>query len=195
LALLGAVPADTAAAVFQQSLERDVTATAGLVLVLPWWFSRRDTAALARFASLCDSLALHDSVPLLKAVRHYGAQAARGYAILARGDSAAALRVFASLPDSVCEPMIDRCRFQKLIQARLLGAIGEYGRSFELMEKWTGLDPEVVLEQARLAERLGEREQAIKAYQFVADAWRHADLELQPYVGEAQSRLAQLLAE
>ena len=87
------------------------------------------------------------------------------------------------------------CRFEKLIQARLLGAIGEYGRSFELLEEWTGLDPEVVLERARLAERLGKREQAIKAYQFVADAWRHADQELQPYVREARSRRARLLAE
>jgi hypothetical protein len=194
LALLGAVPAETAAAVFQQSLARDGP-TAGLLLVLPWWFSQRDTAALARFASLCDSFALHDSVPLRKAVRHYGAKAARGYAMLARGDSAAALRVFASLPDSVCEPMTDRCRFQKLIQARLLGAVGEDRRSFELLEEWTGLDPEVVLERARLAERLGKREQAIKAYQFVTDAWRHADQELQRYVGEARSRLVRLLAE
>lgn len=37
-----------------------------------------------------------------------------------------------------------------------------------------------VLDVATAAERLGERERAIRGYQFVVDAWRHADSELQP---------------
>jgi hypothetical protein len=51
------------------------------------------------------------------------------------------------------------------------------------------------LEQARAAERLGERERAARGYQFVADAWRRADPELQPYVAEAQAGLERLSGE
>ena len=51
------------------------------------------------------------------------------------------------------------------------------------------------LEQARAAERLGERERAIAGYRFVVEAWRHADAELQPYVTEAREALRRLTAE
>ncbi|MBA2459219.1 MAG: hypothetical protein H0V43_09740 [Gemmatimonadales bacterium] len=52
-----------------------------------------------------------------------------------------------------------------------------------------------VLEEARAAERLGERGRAARAYQFVADAWRHADPELQVYVAEARGALLGLTGE
>ena len=51
------------------------------------------------------------------------------------------------------------------------------------------------LERARVAERLGERDGAIRGYQYVADVWRHADPELQPYVTEATQGLARLTSE
>jgi hypothetical protein len=57
------------------------------------------------------------------------------------------------------------------------------------------LDVIGVLEGARAAERLSERKAAIRAYQFVADAWRHADTELQPYVAEARGALERLTQE
>lgn len=62
-----------------------------------------------------DSLARRDSVPVIEALRQYGANAARAYATLARGDSAVALRAFASLPNSVCEDALDGCRHERLI--------------------------------------------------------------------------------
>jgi hypothetical protein len=196
LALLGAVPAETAAAAFQRSLEQDpASGVSGHVLILPWFFARRDTAALGRFASLYDSLARRDSVPLAKALRQYGASAARAYATLVGGDSTVALRAFASLPDSMCEDALDGCRHEKLILSRLLRAAGEDRKAFELMKRWTGVDAEVVLERARLAERLGEREMAIKSYRFVAEVWRHADPELQPFVREARNGLDRVMAE
>jgi hypothetical protein len=43
-------------------------------------------------------------------------------------------------------------------------------------------------------ERLGNRQQAITAFQFVADIWRRADPELQPYVAEARRALTRLHA-
>jgi hypothetical protein len=49
-----------------------------------------------------------------------------------------------------------------------------------------------MLERGRIAEQLGEREKAVKSYRFVADAWRRADPELQPYTAEAREALARL---
>ena len=57
------------------------------------------------------------------------------------------------------------------------------------------LEPVWVLERGRVNERLGNRELAVDAYQFVADVWRHADPELQGYVDEAKAGLARLTAE
>ncbi len=197
LALLGAVPADTAAAVFRRSLERDLPdGVIGLVPVLSWWFAQRDTTALARFTYRVDSIARRDSArPVANAVTRYAADAARAYATLAQGDSAAARRAFASLPDTVCGHRLVLCSSQKLTEARLLEAVGEDRRAIELLERWAGLDPLAVLERARLAEGLGDREKAIKSYQFVANVWRHADPQLQPYVMEARSGLARLTGE
>jgi hypothetical protein len=127
------------------------------------------------------------------AVRHYAADAARAYVTLLHGDSVAALRAFTALPDSVCGQVY--CPFQKLTQARLLQAAGEERRAAELLDRWAGLERLAVLERARLAERLGDREKAVKCYQFVADVWRHADPELQPYVMEARRGLQRLTGE
>jgi hypothetical protein len=46
-----------------------------------------------------------------------------------------------------------------------------------------------------VAERRGEREKAIHAYQYVADVWQHADPELQAYVTEAREGLKRLTSE
>ena len=51
------------------------------------------------------------------------------------------------------------------------------------------------LEGARVAERLDQRDKAVTGYQYVADAWRHADPVLQPYVRDARSGLERLTAE
>ena len=51
------------------------------------------------------------------------------------------------------------------------------------------------LERARVAERRGDRAKASRDYQYVADAWRHADPQLQPYVAEAREALARLAGE
>lgn len=49
-----------------------------------------------------------------------------------------------------------------------------------------------MVERARLAEIVGDRERALDAYQFVLDAWRKADPALQPYVAEARAGLRRL---
>jgi hypothetical protein len=49
--------------------------------------------------------------------------------------------------------------------------------------------------RARVAERMGERELAIRSYSWVTGMWRNADPELQPYVTEAREGLARLTNE
>jgi tetratricopeptide (TPR) repeat protein len=48
------------------------------------------------------------------------------------------------------------------------------------------------LHRARIAERLGQRDEAIRHYQRVVTLWQDADAELQPLVEEARGRLAEL---
>jgi hypothetical protein len=55
--------------------------------------------------------------------------------------------------------------------------------------------PLVQLERGRAAVIVGDRQQAIEAYGYVADAWLHADSVLQPYVAEAHTALRTLGAE
>ncbi len=50
----------------------------------------------------------------------------------------------------------------------------------------------MMLGRARLAERLGDRPTAVKYYDFVVQAWRRPDPELQPYVAEARAALLRL---
>jgi eukaryotic-like serine/threonine-protein kinase len=197
LALLGAVPADTAAAVFRRPLEQGLPkGPVALVRVLAWWYAQRDTVSLSRFATRAGSIARSDSTgTMVNALKHYPGAAAWAYVTLARGDSVAALRAFAALPDSFCAYWESGCRSQKLIEARLLAAVGEDRRATEVLDRWAGLDPLAILEQARLAERIGNREKAIKSYQFVADVWRHADSELQPYVVESRKGIKRLTGE
>ena len=44
-------------------------------------------------------------------------------------------------------------------------------------------------------DRLGNEDEAIEAYAFVADSWRQADPGLQPVVEEARAALARLSGE
>jgi hypothetical protein len=106
-----------------------------------------------------------------------------------------ALQDLDALPDSVCQ-WVD-CGMEKLTLARLLEARGDNRRASEtLRQSFSGGGPllEVIvrLERARIAERLGDRDQAIQGYQFVVDVWRHADPELQSYVTDAREGLRRL---
>ncbi len=49
-----------------------------------------------------------------------------------------------------------------------------------------------ILERARVNDRLGNREESIRAYSYVAHAWAEADSILQPYVQEARAALTRL---
>lgn len=61
---------------------------------------------------------------------------------------------------------------------------GEDRQASEVLDQclWDATSPFFViarLERARIAEQLGDRDPAIRWYQFVLDTWRHTDSELQ----------------
>jgi eukaryotic-like serine/threonine-protein kinase len=204
LALLGAIPESLAAATFAQSLE-PVGAwhisrfyTARVLRGLPWWQARRDTASVARFARRAEQEARTQGSARGRLQGRYLQAAATAYLALARADSVRALGLFRAIPDTLC--IVNDCFYEKLTEARLLTSQGEARQAGALLDiwVWSGGGPLFVLgvlEQGRIAERLGERGKATRSYQFVLDAWRRADPELQPLVVEARHALARLTGE
>ena len=116
----------------------------------------------------------------------------RGLDVVIPTDSADALRRFLALPDTVCP-----CGFDEIVTAQLLAARGRHTEAAALfggtdrtsaVELWR-------LQRARVYEKSGRRNEALADYQYVSDAWRHADAELQPYVEEARAALKRLSGE
>jgi hypothetical protein len=179
--------------VFRRWLEEG---SAPAVATLPWWAARRDIAAIRRLQRKSDSLAQSSTERPLRARAAYTSEAALAYLTLLRGDTAAAIRQFEALPDTLC-PF---CYSQRLTLAQLLSAKGEDRKAFQMMDGYLLelLAPGEILwtlERARVAERLGERDAAARDYQYVADIWRRADPQLQPYVEEAKEGLVRVSAE
>ncbi|MGH7615157.1 MAG: BTAD domain-containing putative transcriptional regulator [Gemmatimonadales bacterium] len=151
-----------------------------------WWASQRDTVSLLR-------LARHEAA----GARTLNTAAVSPYArpvpefvhaalALARGDTATALRRFR--PDSSCPG----AQQPRSAQFRLLVATGRDAEAAWVWERTYEHPVPLMLERARVAERLGDRPTAIKYYRFVVEAWLHADPELQPFVIEARAALRQL---
>jgi serine/threonine-protein kinase len=191
--LLGALPADTIDAVFRAY---EGERSGALQFAASWWAWRRDTAALRRHVATMDSLATGHSSLYLRPIYRYGAGAARAYLALARGDSAAALRGFEALPDSLCS----WCTIAPLTRARLLSAAGRDREAYAHLRRDLNamFEPTAVLwalERGRVAEQIGDRPAAADAYRFVADVWRRADPALRPYVEEARAALERLSRE
>ena len=191
---MGAVPAERAAATFKEALSDTAASLAG---AYPWWASRRDTASLRLSVAHAESLGRSD--PARRPRAAYLAASAKAYLALAKGDTAGAIQQFLVLPHGACPS----CYLDQLTLARLL-----VDRRRD-QEAWPILKGEHVsstmtpfpsavlwsLLRARVAERIGEREVAIRSYSWAAGMWRNADPELQPYVSEAREALARLTSE
>lgn len=202
LALAGAVPPGQAQASFSEWMregspdEISFDLLSGRLGALSWWSSRRDTAALRKAGSSWDALMRKASgARELELWAHYGVAASQAHLALARADTAEAATRFAALPDTVCPCVPDR-----LLTARLLAARGQEQQAKAVLDRiwfanWEPNAGLLVLERARIADRLGQREAAGELYRFVADLWKTADPELQPYVAEARDRLEHLSAE
>jgi hypothetical protein len=122
----------------------------------------------------------------------YGRDAARAYATLAGGDTAAALQRFAALPDSVCP-----CLFDRIETAALLTAHGRVHDAQVLLERsrpteWEPAEGLWWLARGRTAERAGDRPAAVVDYRFLTDLWRNGDPEVTGYVAEARAALRRL---
>jgi serine/threonine-protein kinase len=162
---------------------------------LSWWSARRDTLALGEYARRADSAQQATSRLIWKENAQYLAEAARAYLVLARGDTAAALRFFQA-PHEISYP------WARVTEAQILSRQGRDADALELFEEayplpgWWGPTRVLAkLEAARTAERLGQSKRAREHYQFVVDVWRHADPELEPYMREARVGLERLATE
>jgi len=204
LALLGGVPESLAATTFGHSLEPGTAwpmpplGTARQLRGLPWWLARGDTASLSRFALRAEQEARAKRSGRGKFYSRYLHTAAIAYLALARGDSARALGLFQSMPDTLS--IGNDGFYEKLIEARLLTSQGRPRQARAILDRWVwgGKGPLFVLgvlEQGRIAEGLGERDQAMQSYQFVTDVWRRGDPQLRPFVIEARDALARLTKE
>jgi len=167
-----------------------------LATTLPWWVAQGDSASVREVERRSDSVARSAPSGVDRNLATYTSAAALAYLTLLRHDTATAVRRLEALPDSLC-PV---CYFPRLTLAQLLSARQEDGKATKLLDRWLTelLVPSEVfwtLERARVAERLGDREKSTHAYQYVADVWRHADPELQPYVTEAREGLRRMTSE
>ena len=203
LALLSAVPPDTAEAVFREWIRPQRRFPPWWAL--PWWTARRDTAGILsvqRWAETGQRSLADTASAYVKEILSYVTQSARAYLTLARGDTVSALRQFQALPDTAC---FGGCDLDRLVRARLLAARGRDRDAATWLDRepgegglGQGASPVRVLwelERGRVHERLGDRDTALTAYAFVAAAWAHADTELQPYVDEARAGLTRLGGE
>ncbi len=195
LSLAGGIPRDSAAVQFERwRLADDLwTGTA-----LGWWANTGDTASIRDVARRAASLGGPAGKPGVRDSWRYWAAATKPYLALIRHDTAEALHQFAILPDSLCPGcVLERLRRVQILDQR--GADREAARLLE--QEITSPDVPVLvrvfweLERGRVNERLHRRDKAIAAYGFVANVWRNADPELQPYVAEARAALKRLSAE
>jgi serine/threonine-protein kinase len=191
-ALLSSSPPDSAGPVMRRWLQRPDP----VIVALPWWAALRDSAALGQLQRKSDSVGRSQAGAVLRGRAVYTSQAALAYLTLLRGDTASAIRRFETLPDSLC-PF---CYFGRLTLAQLLSSRREDRKAARLLDRVLVdvlLPSEVLwtLERARVAERLGDHETAAHDYKYVADVWRRADAQLQPYVAEAREGLVRVSAE
>jgi serine/threonine-protein kinase len=207
LSLLGIIPDSLARATFGRSLE-SAASWADLFTPrhfrgLPWWLSRGDTAALARFGALAARTARAPPTPRAALRARLLGETSAGFLDLARGDSMAAIRKLSAIPDTLClaDWYTTDCFHLNLTLARLLAARGDDRRAGALLDRWRwsgDVSPLFVLatlELGRIAERLGDTRKAAECYGFVVAAWRRPDPELLPYVAEARDGLARLRVE
>ena len=194
-ALLGAVPAERAAAVFTSWLSQP-----GLppYVVFPWWAHQGDTVSLRRAGARADSLARRGEASMRPRAAHVAA-AAKAYIALARADTASALEQLLALPEDACAA----CYLDRLTLAQLLVERRREREAWRILQgehpsaTATSMASEVlwVLLRGRVAERLGERDRAMQSYAWVAGMWRNADPELRVYVREARNGLARMAGE
>jgi eukaryotic-like serine/threonine-protein kinase len=195
-ALVGAIPAERAAASFRERLSGAVASP--LVAAFPWWAARRDTASLRRAEARTDSVA-RLGTQTERPFARYAAASAAAYLALTRADTSDAIQRFLALEFDVCPA----CYLDRLTAAQLLVERHRDQEAWRILRAEHPSDvltpyPTAVLWvllRGRVAERLGDQTRAVQSYAWVSGMWRNADPELRPYATEAREGLARLTAE
>jgi hypothetical protein len=96
--------------------------------------------------------------------------------------------------DSLC---LDGCDLVRFAKGRVLASQGRYEEAKQVFTPRyrtvvAPLTPLFLLERARVSERLGDDERALRDFQFVARAWRAADPALRQYAEEATASIERL---
>jgi serine/threonine-protein kinase len=105
LSLLGIVPDSLARATFGRSLEAAAAwgpFTPRHLRGLPWWLSRGDTAALARFGAQAARRARAPASPDVAMRARLLGETSVAFLDLARGDTSTAIRKLSAIPDTLC---------------------------------------------------------------------------------------------
>ena len=191
LALLGAIDPDTAGRVFDEWLRR---AHGSLVSALPWWSARGDSVRLAAAVRVADSVARASRNPATREQAVYTGASARAHLALARRDTTDALRRFRALADTLCIECFLRDQWTT---AQLLAARDSVDAAYRILSAWPGEDMVarevwMTLDRARVAERLGYRDEAIAGYRLVIAALGRGDEGVRPYVQAAREGLSRL---
>ncbi|HEX2722258.1 MAG TPA: hypothetical protein VHM24_05025, partial [Gemmatimonadaceae bacterium] len=126
----------------------------------------------------------------------YRAASARAYLSLVRRDTADAIKKFTALHDTLCIA----CYVDRMEAAKLLGARGRIADAEKLLIQRvynliTPVEILIAFERARVAARLGHRDEALRSYRLVVAAWSTGDPELQRYVGESRREISRLAAQ
>jgi serine/threonine-protein kinase len=189
LAMMGAIPADTASAVFARWLH---DTSINFSSALPWWAAKGDTLSLRIVLARADSqLALANN-----SVQHrnwlYRAAAVRAYLALAQRSGDAAAR-FAELPDTLCLG----CYADRLTKARVLDSLGRHAEAEAALRErphnlLTPLEIVVAHQRAIIAEKIGHYEVAARSYSLVARAWLLGDDGARAQAARAATIAAQL---
>ena len=191
LALLGGAPEESTTRIFDTWVRNGIGFPN---YTLAWWAARRDTVHIDVFAARADSLLRWSTNPRRQEKARYDVAAARAYRALARLDTTEALRRFATLSRTQCTGCFD---FDRIVEAQLLARRDSAHAAYRILGEWRGAsavpsDILIAYERARVAERIGERAEAIASYRTVVNAWAKADPVLRPLVKDARDALARL---
>jgi len=194
MARAGVVPAETARAEFQEVLA--LAPRVRMTKLYAWWAADGDTSAIQKYINGF-AYETHLRTPSGEAMLRASASAGRAYLALAKRDTTFAIHQFTMTPDTLHE-----CWYENRVSLiPLLVATGRYREAGRRLERrWPGTtgcsngfdDVLWTMERARVFEHLGRRADAAAEYAFVANAWRTADPELQPYVRESRDAIARL---
>jgi hypothetical protein len=175
-AMLGFVPTEVADSSFADWLEREEFDPNVMAHELWWWAARSNTSAIQHYLERGG----HDGV-------------GRAALALARGDTTDAI-----LRLETVEPGWLGSNLAVVYRARLLEAVGRDAEALEVLQSryindWPLASRVIwIMERARLADRLGQTEPALRDYRFVSQVWADADPELQPIVREAETAALRL---